>query len=114
MLLFLKYIFAFTKEMFSIEFFLFTPVVQNFHKIIIFLLMLLLLLLIISCMLTQTEILLKGFFEFFGNKFDYGNCVVSIRKGQRTTKEEVTSELRLRSKLVTDNLEGESSIGEQI
>ena len=52
-----------------------------------------------------------NFFDFFGNKFDYGNCVVCIRKGQRTTKEEVNEELNCHSRITAARAGGGKSPG---
>jgi hypothetical protein len=42
----------------------------------------------------STEQILEEFFDFYGSKFDYGNCAVNIRKGQRCTIISLEEELR--------------------
>ncbi|EDO49480.1 predicted protein [Nematostella vectensis] len=55
-----------------------------------------------SCDIVQ---LLTAFFDFYGNRFDYGNCVVNIRTGQHCTKLAIQEELQevMRSRTKGDN-----------
>lgn len=58
----------------------------------------------------SAEKLLEEFFYFYGNKFDFGNCAVNIRKAERCTTLSLENELR-EIEMKRKNLEQVSEAG---